>query len=422
MGCNGCKVLSVHGWKDVGPGHADAETVEGRPSRKETWEEASSPSKGRISQEARATQSSFSASAEPDRTRPGTTESETEKRTRTPSRPSLQDVPGGSGGNLAVYRRASASAAAFLASQVHDRRWLPQDLAYCSKIPLALLQAGREEDAILALELFASFAAADAGLPQVGEATNANAFPQLPYLWICWAATLLGRQELAAQSFEVLRCFQHPLTDSGVTRAPFPKGKQVTTLADVESDFFATALLLKGALLCGRLDLAAPAADSLLRALDANRLNVQLRRFNLRWRWGTGFMEETSPELCVVQDMPDQLYSTLGFAALGLLELASADGANPSEAVRHNAAAADLLEFLRGCQGLVGSRHSHAAAAAFAAVYDRGMAKMLADGLISNQQICWLAQELQVEGGEMLDLVAETVIWFAEVERHLADL
>merc|ERR1712061_810253 len=91
-------------------------------------------------------------------------------------------------------------------------------------------------------------------------------FPHYPWVWICYAAAGLGQTELAERCYASLGKYTIPSSGAGLVIAP-NKGEG----QPFEADIFATAEVVKVATLIGRHDIAALSADTIVRALAANR-------------------------------------------------------------------------------------------------------------------------------------------------------
>lgn len=315
-----------------------------------------------------------------------------------------------------VFRPATASAAAFLVNRISSRTWLQENAGsmFITKVALALLQAGLEKETRVVLE---AVQAQEEEIRIHIEASYVPAYPQLPLLWLCWAFTNLGIQDKADECWRKLLRYRHPFTDSGLIKGPAPLGTQCNQL-NVVSDLFATGLLLKGAILQGDFEVATASADSLLRAITANHLNMTSRqRFNLRWTW-EGFIEELDVNNCVLQAEPEQHYFMLAFPAIQLLEHSLSSQISKERRVALREAAAELLAFLRKCRGFESGRHSYVVAAAFAAEGDKGAALTLANRLIAKENPIFAAA-VGTEAPEDLDLAADIVLWLTEVDRYL---
>mmetsp|Transcript_87594 Transcript_87594/g.203740 ORF Transcript_87594/g.203740 Transcript_87594/m.203740 type:complete len:428 (-) Transcript_87594:86-1369(-) len=311
-----------------------------------------------------------------------------------------------------AFGSAAEATAAYLAKLVLNARWASRhpDVAHYFKVPLLLADVGREQDARAALDVVAKFV--EQGGAGSASETYAEVYPHSPWLWICWAASRLGPMALADHCFNKLRAYQHRLTESGLVRATY------VGAMDFEADFFATAMMAKAALLRGKLSSAEGAGDALVRALEANQLNMSARRrFNLRWRWQSGFVEETELSHCVLQGVSGQLYNMLGFPALVLLEL---QRAGARHGATYRAAATELLAFLKGCRGLFTSPDAHVVAAAAALADDKDTASRIASFLVSHQQGDGRFGSGDPEAHETMDASAETAFWLRQVELGLA--
>mmetsp|Transcript_27810 Transcript_27810/g.62783 ORF Transcript_27810/g.62783 Transcript_27810/m.62783 type:complete len:434 (-) Transcript_27810:50-1351(-) len=289
-----------------------------------------------------------------------------------------------------ICQRASQAAARYLLQRLLDPKWAKahDDVAYYCKAPVVFLELGQLAEANRALDLAEAYV--DRGGLGSREELYSQTYPQGPLMWICWAASRLGRRQLAERCLERLLRYVHPVTRSGLVKAPY------SSPLIFEADFFATALVIKAALAMDKMRLATEGGEALLRAIEANHNNMLRHRFNLRWRWSDGFLQETDPHLCVMQGGSGQEYSMLGFPAAMLFELASArklaggtclaDGRRAPAAQVFQTGALELLSFLRGCGGLSSSPTSHAAAYAAAMGNDRRLSGQIVVNVASLQK------------------------------------
>lgn len=227
-------------------------------------------------------------------------------------------------------------------------------------------------------------------------------FLQEPWFWMCWAATRLKQDDFADRCHAKLRSFRHTLTDSGLVKAPFRR------LQDYEADFYATALLAKAALLRWAMDEAAAAGESLLRALEANKVNMARKHFNMRWNWSRGFIELDGTFYRVAQDKQRQHVALLGLPAIALFQLAQAFApSQPHRAASFRVGASRLLNFLEDCTDLAQSPGAcsvlHAAAL--------GKNAKLSARLQFLKKASFLS-ELREEVASM-DEVAESLVWLS---------
>mmetsp|Transcript_103447 Transcript_103447/g.323662 ORF Transcript_103447/g.323662 Transcript_103447/m.323662 type:complete len:425 (-) Transcript_103447:173-1447(-) len=312
------------------------------------------------------------------------------------------------------YTDVAKVTATYLYTLVSNSRWVDKhnDVAYYFKVPVLLADLGREEDARFALRVVARYA--DAGGAGSANAEYATTYPQCPWLWMCWAASKLGMEDLANGCFEKLRRYQHRITESGLIQAPY------SSAVDFQADFMATAMVAKAALLRKRPDCAAGAGDALVRALEANRANMRARRrFSLRWSWRGGFLDDGKRCNCVSQGQPGQYYQMLGFPALVLMELARA---RLERSAVYRAAATEIVSFLKGCAGILDSGKAHVVAAAFAFAHDADMANLIASKLVSQQQPTGSFQGGDAESLEAMDGAAETAFWLHHVSMGLSSI
>lgn len=267
------------------------------------------------------------------------------------------------------------------------------------------------QDAQAALRVAAKYA--EHGCANSCNKVYAEDYPHCAWLWICWAATRMSADDLANRCFQRICSYQHRLTQSGLVRDPY------SSAFDFEADFFATAVCAKAALLRNDAARAEGAGDALMRAMDANRTNMSKRkRFNLRWRWHDGFVEQSGPTQCFLQAADTgQLHSMLGFPALVLQELSRT---KLTRASAYAAASRDLLQFIKGGRGMRNSPQAHVVAAAAAAANDANLATQIADALAS--QLRTSAGSLVhdgVEEWETMDHAAEAAFWLGYVNRSL---
>jgi len=314
------------------------------------------------------------------------------------------------------YTSSSEKAVAYLASRVLDDGWVARhsDVAYYFKAPMAFLEAGRLEDAGKALDVAAKYV-------KRGGADSANGaystqFQHYPWMWICWAATRLGREELAAECFERLTEYSHPASSSGIVAAPFKEN------VPFEADFFATAEVVKVAMLRSKPQLAEAAADVLLRILRANQENIKKGRFQLRWTTtlsGNFVLVQDSSDVlhCVCQHEPNQLYFMLGFPAMVLMEVADTVETAKAEACR--AGALELFVFLNDCAGVFESPMAHKMGRAAAMIGDRDTAVKVFDFFVSQQSAHGNFQE-DPEAMDSVDQTAEIAVWLQQSQRDLA--
>eukprot|EP00927_Polykrikos_kofoidii_P085423 TRINITY_DN9291_c0_g1_i1.p1 TRINITY_DN9291_c0_g1~~TRINITY_DN9291_c0_g1_i1.p1 ORF type:complete len:562 (+),score=94.48 TRINITY_DN9291_c0_g1_i1:38-1687(+) len=297
--------------------------------------------------------------------------------------------------------QAANNAADYVASRVLDQGWVSQhdDVAYYCQAPLALLEAGRKSDASRALRVAERFVSKSA--VESSNEMYSRWYPQYPLLWICCAATRLGNSVLADECFQGIVKYVHPMTSSGVVSSPYRW--QATFVAD----FFATAILAQAALMVGDDALAVAAGDSLLRALAANRRNMSMGRFFLRWTWGNGFVEETDPLHCVLQVGSGQLYFLLALPVIALLELGD-------HGAEYLAGATELLNFLTGCDGIFSSPTAHRVASAFAMANDREKSLPIAAHFVSMQRSDGSFHE-DTEGPNAMEQAAEISICLRQV-------
>lgn len=307
------------------------------------------------------------------------------------------------------YSNIVSATADYVARHVLNKEGVAQhdDLAFCVKAPLLLFEANRTQDAQAALHVAAQYV--EQGFANSRAKVYGHDYPHCDWLWICWAATRMSEEDLADRCFKQICGFQHQLTHSGLVRKPF-RG-----LFDFEADFFVTAICAKGALLRNDVARAEGAGDALTRAIDANRTNMSKRqRFNLRWRWHDGLVEEEGPTHCVLQASRGQLHSMLGFPALVLLELSQTELARAST---YAIAAADLLHFIKGNRDLQNSSEAYVVAAAAAAANDSSLAMQVADKLASQLRE---SASVDAKAWDVIDDAAEAAVWLCHVNHSLA--
>mmetsp|Transcript_118657 Transcript_118657/g.335602 ORF Transcript_118657/g.335602 Transcript_118657/m.335602 type:complete len:500 (-) Transcript_118657:826-2325(-) len=307
--------------------------------------------------------------------------------------------PEGSSGCLSSL--ASADGAAYLAERILDEEWSSQhtDVAYYCKAPMAFLEVGSEETARAALDI--AVKAVSEG--SANEWYN-SMYPQYPYLWICNAASRLGRMDVAKRCFHEIVQYMHPLTNSGLVAARYHWGDEF------EACFFATAVVCKAAALVGDIVLSHATADSMLRTLTANRRNMRLGLFRLRWKWSTGFVEDDEPHYCVRQHGDGQLYHMLGLPAAILLELGCAGD------IKYGDGGHELLNYLRGCDSLFSSPYSHQVACAAAFAKDNETAARIVDHVLSLQRDGCFHEDR--EAMEAVDLTAEIICCLKQVNHN----
>lgn len=312
------------------------------------------------------------------------------------------------GGSLSLSDMGcvTSSVASFLAARVADSTWVKghDDVAYFCKTSLVLLEADKPSAAKIALGEAVRFM--DRGGADSAHELYSGAYVQVPWLYMCWAATRLHNEDLAQQCFEKICRFRHPLTDTGLVKAPYSRQKPF------EADFMATAVVCKAALLRNAIADAKVAGDSLLRALEANRLNMARHRcFRLRWCWDSGFLQEQSPLHCVAQSQPGQNYGMLGLPAAVLLELARTLGG--VEGSRYREGGLQLLQFLKGCTGLLTSTSIHVVVHAALLANDQAFASHLGEAAMQRHQAAGLPSTDAVSASAV-DEMADAAIWLSQ--------
>lgn len=317
-------------------------------------------------------------------------------------------LKGANGDVKNAYAKAADAAAGYVAARVLNDDWVArhQDICYYFKAPLALLEAGRKPDAEKALSIAARYVYA--GVQSSSNDVYATVYPQYPLLWVCWAASRLGSVDVAKQCFSMIAKFVHPFTGSGLVGAPYE------SITKFEADFFATAIIAKAAMLVGDINAAKEASDSLLRAVDANRGNMQVGRFNLRWTWKDGLCQEEDVLHCVQQKGSGQLFFMLGFPAVVLLEMAAA-GEGPVD--RYKAGGQELLGFLKGCAGVHTSAAAHQVAYAAALAQDDETASRIAENVLTAQRNSGCFND-DPEVLYVMDQTAEISVWLRQLSRR----
>lgn len=272
---------------------------------------------------------------------------------------SIADMCSGSGIHNVQIERALKYLACWLDESCVSQHY---DVAYYYRLPMAFIEAGREAEAQKALDIASQFVLANKASSQ----RLSSAYPQYPLVWICEAAGRLGRNELARRCVEDIFRYRHPLTNSGLV-------SEYTWNGAYEADFFATAVVAKAAVLSGHEAVAKAAADSLLRAVDANRRHMAAGRFFLRWTWADGFLERADDPLYCVSTLGEkQLYFLLGLPSVVLLEVAASFRSIADSAKKqYQTVAHELLQYLKGCKHLFSASTSYTCATAAAMLGDR---------------------------------------------------
>eukprot|EP00928_Gymnodinium_smaydae_P016646 TRINITY_DN16278_c0_g1_i1.p1 TRINITY_DN16278_c0_g1~~TRINITY_DN16278_c0_g1_i1.p1 ORF type:complete len:359 (-),score=58.31 TRINITY_DN16278_c0_g1_i1:119-1195(-) len=327
------------------------------------------------------------------------------------------------------YSKSATSAVSYLAARVLNDEWVSEhdDVAYYFKAPLAFLEAGYTDDARRALAVAERYA--EHGGVGSASPVYSGPYPHCPWLWMFWAATRLGSEDLAQRCFENFSRYIHPASGSGLASAPFSDGEAF------EADFFATAMVVKFNLLHGFVLSAERAADALLLTIEENRVPMAAGQFYLRWT--TRRMDfadaDEQPILvrcedtmhCVRQGDVDQQYSMLGFPALVLLELAgyrspeeAAEDARPRRAAEYVQGAERLLAYLKACEGSWESMDVPKVARAAAIAGDRETAERLGDFMVSQQSDlgCYVNDS---ESMDCVDRTAEIAVCLRQLEHDL---
>lgn len=317
------------------------------------------------------------------------------------------------------YATPVERALVYLSARILNDSWASQhdDVAYYFKAPLAFLKAGKEKEARAALE------SAERYVEQAGSQSANGAYsgvyPHYPWMWMCWAACELGQHDLARRCFQGFSSYVHPDTSSGLVARPFTVGEPF------QADFFATAEAVKFGLLLGKQDLARASAGTILRVLELNRLGpMKEGKFLLRWTGDTAealqLVQGNDVLHCVNQREPGQLYFMLGFPAMVLLELAGVEGRGGSSARDgYHGGAAELLGYLKECEGVYESQMAHKVARAAALAGDAATAKRIAGFLIKQQTEAGCFQP-DPEDLDSVDQTAEIAVWLQQIDQDLA--
>jgi hypothetical protein len=340
-----------------------------------------------------------------------------------------------------AYSDAVTRGLRYLSERVLDPAWVAEheDVAYYFKAPLAFLESSSSpapSEVAAAKVLEAATRYLEKGGADSENPAYAGPYPHYPWMWMCWAATRLGRNDLAQQCYERLYAYVVPSTCAGLVTAPF--GGEG---ASFEADLFATAEVVKVSLLVGHLGVAEAAADTLVQALEYNSAHMREGRFYLRWGavmpadgcsgWlqrmaavGTKHLElvqEDDPLHCVMQGTPGQLYFMMAFPAMVLLELSKmlAEEKSVRSSV-YRSSALKLLEFLKGCVGVFESPMAHKVAIASAMAGDAETARRIADFLVSQQQPAGCFVFKDSESMDAVDQTAEILVWLLQVQKELA--
>merc|ERR1719356_57700 len=146
-----------------------------------------------------------------------------------------------------AYASSADKALEYLSARVLDEEWVKEhnDIAYYFKAPMAFLEAGCFEQAGKVLDTAATYI--ERGGLDSTNAAYSSQYPHYPWMWMCWAASRLNRDEMAQDCFARLSAYVHPETSSGLVAAPFSDNG-----TPFEADFFATAEVVKVARLVGQ--------------------------------------------------------------------------------------------------------------------------------------------------------------------------
>lgn len=324
-----------------------------------------------------------------------------------------------------AYNAPADSARRYLAERVLQSEWIAahDDVAYYFKAPIAFLEAEDSEAAEAALEIAVKYM--DKGGSESKNGAYANIYPHYPWMWMCWAAVRLGKAPLADQLFTSIYTYAVPQTCAMLVTAPYSKG------AACEADFFATAELLKVALLLGRQEVASLAATTLVAAVEANRDHMNAGQFYLRWEGQKPDAEggeapqprdalilEEDP-FHVLQGTPGQLYFMMAFPVMVLIELSDAvKDHQPDNAEKYRSTAMELLEYLKACTGIFESTMAHKFGVAAAMAQDVESARRIADFFVSLQREAGCFQE-DPEAMDCIDQTAEITAWLYQIGRLL---
>jgi len=326
------------------------------------------------------------------------------------------------------YADAARKAIAYLSERVLDDAWVAGhgDVAYYFKAPVAYLEADDGPAAAKALDILVA-EYVDCGGASSKNVVYATVYPHYPWMWMCWSATRLDRKDLAKTCFEKLFKYVDAKSCAGRVPAPLPNAEP-----KVEFDFFATAEVMKVAVLVGSFEVAEKAADTLVEVIQANGEHMKGGRFYLRWvdeqldgKGGDG-SEKASPALihaedpfhCVRQDSPGQLYFMMAFPVMMLLELSALVPAKPGQSKAFGENATKLLGFLKECNGVYESPMAHKVAVAAAMAKDFETAAKIADYLLTLQQPAGCFQ-MEPDAMDSLDQTAEIAAWLFQVQRML---
>jgi len=237
-------------------------------------------------------------------------------------------------------------------------------------------------------------------------------------MWMCWAATRLGRDEMARDCFAKLCAYVHPETSSGLVAAPFSDNGM-----PFEADFFATAEVVKVAWLVGQMQLARKSADMLLKVLESNSQNMRNGRFQLRWSGASvedvELVSGDDALHCILQHKPEQLYFMMAFPAMVLIEIAACY--DQPVADKYIAGATKLLEYLKCCVGVFESPMAHKVGRAAAMAKDPEAAVKVADFLLSLQHKPGNFQD-DPEALDSVDQTAEIAVWLRQISTDLKTL
>jgi len=313
-----------------------------------------------------------------------------------------------------AYALSAEKALAYLEARVLNDEWVGchDDVAYYFKAPMAFIEGGRLREAGEALDVAAKYV--EQGGNGSGNCAYATQFQHYPWMWICWAATCLGRKELAELCFSKMAAYVHP-SYSGLVMKPFNRGEPF------EADFFATGEVVKFALLCKKPQMAEAAADVLLHILHINQENMERGQFQLRWTGESlgnfAFVPGSGPFHCILQREPGQLYFLMAFPAMVLMELAAR--AEKAKAEAYHAGALKLLTYLKQCAGVFESPFSHKLGRAAAMASDKEDAVKVADFFLSQQQEAGNYQE-DLEAMDSVDQTAEIAVWLYQIQQDLS--
>jgi len=325
-----------------------------------------------------------------------------------------------------AYAKAAHNAVAYLTERLFDDDWVSKhdDVAYFFKAPLAIFEADKPELCAKAFDIALRYL--DDGGAKSSIQAYSSEYPYAPWMWMCWEATCLEREDVAKKCFEKLFRYIRISTGAGVIKEPYIEGEPFV------GDFFATAIMVKAAMLVGRTEVAETAADKLVDVLEGNAKHMENGRFYLKWTGqklahesaeGFGaakdvFLEEDDSSHCIQQKAPEQLYFMMGFPAMVLIQL-SALVSSSGEAEAYKSSALQILDYLKNCEGLYTSLWAHEVGIAAAMAGDSGTAIKIADFLVSLQQSSGSFFN-EPESAHSFSETAEIATWLFQIQRLIA--